>query len=113
MGFFSDAKDRVVEATALSMINKSFLEPYGKATKLRIDSTAKAVVVELDLKGETSLLEVRINNYELIKAEDGCYGIVHEMTTSRAWLTTLAEQQLLGRRLKIPPQAAKLLLRML
>jgi hypothetical protein len=113
MSLVSDCKDRVLEKMALPVLNNSILQPYGRAMKLRIDSAAKTVVVELELKGEPELVQLQINKYELIRAEDGSYAIIKDLRTSKEWLTTLAERHLLNRRLKLPPQAANLLLRLL
>src|SRR5947207_4331409 len=103
MGFLSDSKDRVVENMVLPVLNTSLLEPYGKATRLRINSTAKTVDLQLELKGETQLVQLQIRNYELIKEGEDSFAIIKEMQTSREWLTTLTQQHLLNRRLKVPP----------
>lgn len=113
MSLVSDCKDRVLEKMALPVLNNSILAPYGKAIKLRINSGAKTVALELELKGEPELVQIQINSYEVIKAEDCSYAIIKAIQTSKQWLTTLAELHLLNRRLKLPPQAATLLLRLL
>jgi len=113
MGIISNLKDRVVENKALSILNESILQPYGKATSLRIDSSAKTIDLDLELRGETVLVQIQIKKYELIKEGGASYAVIKEIQTSRGWLTTLAEQHLLNRRLELPPQAAGLLLRFL
>ena len=109
MSLLSSCKDRVLEKMGLPILNKSLLQPYGQATSLRIDSSAKTVEVSLALKGETEPLQLQIKQYELIKEGEASYLIVKDIQTSKAWLTILAEQHLLNRRLALPPQAASAL----
>ena len=113
MGFLSDSKDLLIEKMLLPILNRSVLQPYGSATKLAINSTAKTIELELKLNDELEPVKIRINNYQLIKEGVSSYAIIRQMETSRAWLTTLAEQHLLNKRLKLPPKAARLLLRLL
>jgi len=113
MSILSEGKDRLLEKLALQVLNSSILQPYGKATKLRINSAAKTAALELQLKGEPDLVQIKISSYELIKREDGSYATIKEMDTSKEWLTILAEQHLLNRPLKLPPQAAGIFLRLL
>jgi len=113
MGFLSDSKDRLLEKTLLPILNSSVLKPYGSATKLAINSTAKTIELELNLNGETEPVGIHITDYEVIKGETDSYAVIKNLQTSRAWLTTLAEQHLLNKRVKLPPQAAGLILLLL
>ncbi len=113
MGFLSDSKDRVVENMVLPVLNKSLLAPYGKATALRINSTAKMVDLNLELRGETQPVQIQIKSYELLRDGETAYAVIKAIQTSRAWLTTLAEQHLVNRPLKLPPKAAKILWKLL
>lgn len=113
MGFFSNSKDRVIEKMVLPVLNTSVLQPYGRASNLRLDSTAKSVELDLDLNGEAAPLKIQIGKYEMIQEGDESFVIIREFTASRAWLTVLAAEHLLHRRLPLPPKAAAMLLRFL
>jgi hypothetical protein len=106
MGFFSDTKDRLTESMALPMLNNSLLKPYGQATHLRLNSGEKSATITLDLKGESAPVEINIGKYELVPEADKVYLILHAVSTSREWLTTLVQDHLLKKKLELPSQAA-------
>lgn len=113
MGFLSDSKDRMVESMALPMLNNSLLRPYGKATSLKLNSSEKSASVVLDLKGENEPVEIQITRYELQQDAGKVFIILQGVNTSREWLTTLAREHLINKRLELPPQAAAYAGRML
>jgi hypothetical protein len=106
MGFFSDSKDRMVESMALPMLNNSLLQPYGQATSLKLNSSDKSAAVVLNLKGESQPVEIQLTRYELQREGEKVYLIIQSATTSREWLTTLAREHLLNKKLELPPQVA-------
>jgi len=113
MGVFSNARDRLVEQVTRSYLNGTLLVPYGRATSLRLNSTAKTIDIEIDLKGETAPLKIEITDYEIIKDGDRYFAIVKGIRTSREWLTALAKNQLTDGRFELPPNAGRLLTRAL
>lgn len=106
MGFFSDAKDRLVGSAALPMLNNAWLKPFGRATSLKIDSTNKTAEICLELSGEPTPVTINVQNYELLQEPSGTFVVIRSVTTSRDWMTALARQYLVGRRLAIPPEHA-------
>src|ERR1044072_8871004 len=100
MGFVSDSKDRLMESMVLPMLNNSLLKPYGQATNLRLNSGEKSASITLELKGETEPVEIKIGKYEVLPQGDKVYLIIHAVTTSREWLTTLARHHLLNKKLE-------------
>ena len=113
MGFFSDAKDRMVESVALPMLNNVWLKPFGRATSLKIDSSNKSAEITLELKGESTPLMIHVQEYEVLQEPTGTFMVVKAVSTSREWMTAMAREYLVGRRLAIPPDAAKILARCL
>jgi hypothetical protein len=109
MGLFSRAKDRALEKVALPFLNTKLLAPYGRATHLHLDSKAKSIRVEVELNGENSPVEIEILKYEIRKQGDRYFALVHEIRTSREWLTTLAATQLRDARFELPAQLGRLL----
>ena len=110
MGVFSKAKDRVLEQMALSYLNSKWLEPYGQATSLRIDSAARAITVEVELKGETKPVRIEILDYDIRQEGDRYFAVVKEIRTSREWLTVLAREQLVKSQFELPAKVARLLM---
>lgn len=113
MGILSTAKDRVLEQIALAYLNGNLLAPYGHATSLRIDSTAKTICIEAELKGESSPLKIEITDYEIKKDGARYLAKVKGVHTSREWLTTLAMKHLRNVPLELPARVGSLLLRAL
>ena len=71
-------------------INSGILKKYGKLTALEIDKANKTVSADLELKGETGSVQIRLSNYRLIQ-EDGKNPAVQigAIEVSREWLDTL------------------------
>ena len=71
-------------------------------TKLELDSKAKTIRLELDLKGETALIQVEARNYVLTQVSGNTFLSVGEFKTSREWLTTLLNQYAAKKPVSIP-----------
>ena len=113
MGFLSSAKDRVLEQVALAYLNGNLLAPYGRATSLRIDSTAKTICIEAELRGETSPVKIEASDYEIRQEGNRYFAKVKGIKTSREWLTTLAMKYLRDVPFELPAQVGGLLARAL
>jgi len=111
MGFFSDSKDRLVETMALPILNRSFLAPYGQAREFRLNSTEKSAEILVDLKGESEPLRISIGRYEFSQNGGDTFVTIHAIKTSREWMTALAERNLVGQALKLPPEFAGMISR--
>ena len=113
MGFFQKTKDRLIEKTAPHVLNETLMRDYGQITSLEIDSRDKSLHVEVLLRGEKEPIRVEVQKYEIsTQGERTCF-IAREIETSRAWITTLAEQQLVGRPIPLPPQLSGVIARLL
>jgi hypothetical protein len=113
MGVFASAKDRLVESAVLSYLNATLLPPYGRAACLTIDSTARVLQMEVELKGETVPVKIEVTDYEILREDERYFAVVKAIHTSREWLTRLAEDHLCGRRFELGRQAGRLLSRLL
>lgn len=108
MGFLTASKDRLVENMAPALLNKSVLKPYGRIVELKLNSGDKALEVTLELKGEREPVHIDVQEYELIQEDGGCFLIIKKAATSREWLTALAEEIVIGKRLKVPAEASRI-----
>ena len=64
----------------------SKLGRYGEMLKLEIDSKRKTISLEILPKGETTPIQVKIGNYEIIEGDPG--GVkLRDVHTSREWIT--------------------------
>ena len=106
MGFFQKTKDRLIERTAPGVLNETVMRDYGQITSMEIDSADKTLHVEVLLHGEEKPIRVEIHRYEISRDGDRTCFIAREIETSRKWITTLAQQQLIGRPIPLPAQVA-------
>jgi hypothetical protein len=113
MGFFSDAKDRMLESVALPMLNNAWLKPFGHATSLKLNSANKTAEIVLELKGEQTPLTIHVQDYEVLREAGDTFIVVKAVSTSREWMTAMAREYVVGRRLAIPPEAAGMMSRLL
>lgn len=113
MGFFHATKDRLIEKTAPAVLNESLLRDYGKITSFELDSEEKIIRFEAVLFGEKSPISVEILSYEIKEVDGRACFIARKIRTSRAWITTLSENQLIGRPIPLPQQLSGLLARLL
>ena len=101
-------KDAALSKAAQVALNV-YIKEYGKMLKLNLDSQNKSIEMELLLDGEVEPLHVKIDRYELTE-EDGVHFLkISGITTSRAWINTLAASHLEGKRFEIPAEYAKML----
>jgi hypothetical protein len=113
MGFLSASKDRILENMALAVLNRSTLQPYGRVTALKLNSQEKSLELTLELNGEREPLSLSLQDYEVIQENGVTCLIVKRVATSREWLTALANDFVVGRPFKLPPEAASLIARCL
>lgn len=109
MGFLSSSKDRIVENLAQDVLNRSALQPYGRLAVLTLNSQEKTIDATVELKGEREPVNIRFQDYELIQEDGVSYLVVRRVATSREWLTALANDFAVGRKFRLPAEAASLI----
>lgn len=101
-------KDAALSKVAKIAINNQIKE-YGKMLKINLDSKQKSIEVEVMLDGEHEPLSVHVKQYELTE-ENGKHLLkVHGVSTSRAWIDTVASSYLEGKSFEIPAEYVKML----
>jgi hypothetical protein len=80
-------------------------------TNIQIDSTAKSIHVELELKGEPAPLKIDVLSYQLSPESGDSFIELGEIKTSREWINHLVNDYLPPekRRFKVPGFAKGLL----
>ncbi len=73
-------------------INRSLLKQYGKMTRLEIDKANRTISADLDLKGDNTVVQIKLSNYRLIE-EAGRHPVIEPGTieASREWLDALLQ----------------------
>jgi hypothetical protein len=103
------AKDWLVEKAGMAVLNQAVLKPYGSITKLKLDTTARTIEAELELKGETERLRLHVQEYELRQEGDRAFVIIKSIETSREWLTTAARDFAVDKPFELPDSVKKFL----
>ena len=95
------------------MLNETLLRDYGEIISLEIDSNDKTLHADVLLRGEKEPIRVEIQRYEISRQEDRTCFIARKIETSREWITTLAQKQLMGRPIPLPSQLSGVIARLL
>ena len=93
----------------MAVLNQSVLKPYGSITKLKLDTTARTLEAELELKGETAPLRLHVQEYEIRQEGDRAFVVIKSIDTSREWLTTLARDFAVDKPFELPDSVKKFL----
>ena len=105
---FQKMKDTALSKGVQMAINTQ-IEAYGKVQSLYLDSKNKTIELEVLLEGEYEALKVHVDNYELIEVDDRHQLKVNGVTTSRAWINSLASAHLEDKTFDIPSEYCKIL----
>jgi hypothetical protein len=103
------AKDWLVEKAGMAVLNQAVLKPYGSMTRLKLDTSARTIEAELELKGETEPLRLHVQEYELRQEDNRAFIIIKRIDTSREWLTTLARDFAVDKPFELPDSVKKFL----
>ncbi|MEA3490373.1 MAG: hypothetical protein U9R27_00570 [Campylobacterota bacterium] len=105
---FQSMRDKTLSHAAKIAIN-SQIEAYGQVQRLNLDSKKKSIELEVLLHGEIEAFKVHVDHYELIEVDGRHQLKVHRVTTSRAWINTIASTHLEGRMFNVPDKYGKIL----
>ena len=101
---FNAAKDALASRAAQAWAN-NLIGRYGKIQGLKIDSRLKTLEVSCLLEGETSPVNVRVENYVLESEGDSTFIRGTQFTSSRPWLQRFLSDFGPGKRVRLPPWA--------
>ena len=102
---FNAAKDAIASQAARSYVN-GLIKRYGEVRELKIDSRAKTVARVCELKGEPEPVVIHVEAYRIVAEGELRFVEIAACSCSRVWLQNLLEDQVCGRRLKLPSWAA-------
>ncbi len=98
-------KDVALSHGAKIVMNQHIGE-YGEIVKLTLNSKFKSMDMEIMLDGEKESVKIQVEHYEI--TEENSLRI-SGVTTSRAWITSLAYNHLEGKTFDVPHEYAKML----
>lgn len=110
LSFLNPAKDLGIEIAVRLWFNHTHIR-YGKMTKIEINSTAKSIHIELELRGESTPLIVDVKDYKISTEAGETFIGLGAINTSREWINQLISDYLPRekKRFKVPG-AVKVLL---
>jgi len=85
------------------------IEDFGEVLEFKIDKTEKSISVNVLLKGETRPVEIIIHHFELIHRDDQAFIQILKAECDREWMDKLLQIVLIGKDVKIPEGAYKIL----
>jgi hypothetical protein len=91
--FLNPAKDFTLEVAVKLWFNQT-QKRFGHMTTIQIDSTAKSIRVELELKGEPAPLQIDVASYQLSSEASETFIELGEIKTSREWINQLISDYL-------------------
>jgi hypothetical protein len=103
-GAFSKNKDALVGLGAKEKANQ-IIQPYGEVVELRLNSAARTLSATLQLKGETSPVDISVREYSISRNEKGQTVVSidgRHVETSREWLTKLINDKLGEQNISVP-----------
>ena len=83
-----------------------YISEYGEIVKLNLNSKFKTMDMEIMLEGENECINIQVEHYEITEEKTLR---ISGVTTSKAWITTLAHTYLEGKTFDIPDEYAKML----
>jgi len=100
------SKDTTNAALFKAAINP-FIKPYGQIISIKIDSTNKAMSLELMLKGELQPLRVELKKYQFVENDEGFFLEISEIGANRYWMDVMVAHFLTGKRYPLPKEFSK------
>ena len=101
-------KDSAMSLAAKAYLNDKFSD-YGEVLECEIDTAASRISIRAQLRGESVPVSAGVERYEIRKDSQGAFIVLHELSGSREWLTTLLNSLFAGKRYAIPSTIGALL----
>lgn len=105
---WSALRDRAVEAGARAYVNGK-IDRFGSVTRFELNSRERTLLLELELKGETSPISVAVGSYYITEDNGARYIAFGNVQASREWIGLALVQYLAGRRFKLPDALSNVL----
>ncbi len=99
----------VALSIAIKNIVSSKIDKFGEVSKLELDSQLKTMLVEVELKGDTSPLEVVVEKYSIEERDEAYFLKIHEVKTSREWLNIVIKEYIDSQEFELPSKYIKLI----
>jgi len=103
-GTFNESKDAFLGSRAKEKVNQ-FIKPYGEVLELRLNSAARTLFATVQLKGESSPIEISVHEYSVARNDNGQMFVSiggRHVETSREWLTRLISNKLGEQKIRVP-----------
>lgn len=93
---------------ALKVALNFYIRKYGKMIDLKVDHKNKNIIASVLLNGEREAIEIKIDDYEIIK-KDKTELKINKASANRPWVEALLENFVVGTSKPMPDKIAKVL----
>ena len=105
---FGRVKDGMIGIGLKKFVNEKFGE-YGEIQDADVDTGSRKVNLKVLLKGEQFPVTASIDRYDIEREGEDVYIKLLAFSASRAWLSTILNKFLIGKRFKLPSAVAGML----
>ena len=88
-------------ASTKYLINQSIKE-IGQLLELKIDNRGKTVTASILLNGENLPLNLRIDEYEIIRDNSSAGILIRDASSDKPWLNSILKKFIIDKALKVP-----------
>jgi hypothetical protein len=100
-------KDKIASPLIMLALQKLIID-FGKIADFQIDSRKRTIVVSLLLYGEPRPIGITITDYRIENSDSHMFFIIRKISSTRAWVTALANKYPEKLRIELPEQFRKI-----
>lgn len=101
-------KDGALALGFKTYLNEKFKE-YGEVLDCEVDTGISRITLHALLRGESEPVTAAVARYEIKRDSEGSYIVLHELSSSREWLSRLLNSLFANKRYAMPAAIAALL----
>ena len=90
VNYFKIIKDKGSSYLLKKYVNSQIKE-FGEMLNFHIDSQNKNISLDVLLKGEKEIINVKIEKYEVVRKDDAAYIKFNNISASREWIEVLIQ----------------------
>ena len=101
-------KDGALALGLKTYLNEKFRD-YGEIIDCEVDTSACSISLHAMLRGEREPVTAKVARYEIKRDSEGAYIVLHELASSREWLSRLLNALFANKRYAVPGAVGALL----
>lgn len=94
--------DSLTNSGSTKMALNGILENYCELTDLTLNGKDKKIYASVKLKGESSVVNVKIERYKISNKDSNPNIVIHEAKSDKEWLNAILNDFVIGKTFNIP-----------